>query len=96
VLMDPTSPETVNWVVEAIVKAGFHLDDIKYIVNSHPHEEHVGGMAALQRLLPHAEIITSEETAKIMASGGKSDFRNIIYPEGASFFEPVKVDGTIG
>jgi metallo-beta-lactamase class B len=96
ILMDPTSPEQVHWVVEAVVKAGFHLGDIKYIINSHPHEEHVGGLAALQRLLPEAKIITSEETAKILASGGKSDFRNIIYPEGARFFEPVKVDGTIG
>jgi len=96
ILMDPTSPEQVHWVVEAIVKAGFHLGDIKYIINSHPHEEHVGGLAALQRLLPEAKIIASKETAAILASGGKTDFRNIIYPEGARFFEPVKVDGTIG
>jgi metallo-beta-lactamase class B len=96
ILMDPTSPEQVHWVVEAVVKAGFHLGDIKYIINSHPHEEHVGGLAALRRLLPEAKIIASVETAKILASGGKSDFRNIIYPEGARFFEPVTVDGTIG
>jgi metallo-beta-lactamase class B len=96
ILMDPTSPHHVNWVVESIVKAGFHLDDIKYIINSHPHEEHVGGLAALTRLLPDAKVITSKETAEIIATGGKNDFRNIIYPEGASFFEPVKVDGTLG
>ncbi len=96
VLLDSTSPEQVAWTVESIVKAGFELDDIKYIVNSHPHEEHIGGLAALQRLLPHAKIIASEGTADVLASGGKSDFRNIIYPEGARFFEPVKVDDTIG
>ena len=96
ILLDSTSPQHVNWVVEAVVKAGFHLDDIKYIINSHPHEEHIGGLLALQRLLPHAKIVTSEATADVLATGGKSDFRNIIYPEGARFFEPVKVDETIG
>ena len=99
ILMDPTSPETVHWVVESIVKAGFHLGDIKYIINSHPHEEHVGGLAALRRLLPEAKIITSRATADIIATGGRSDFRNIIAEqagEGGTYFEPVKVDGYIG
>ncbi len=96
ILIDPTSTENVNWVVENIIKAGFHLSDIKYILNSHPHEEHVGGLSALQKLLPEAKIITSKETADVLATGGKSDFRNIIDSKGADFFEPVKVDGTIG
>lgn len=95
-LVDSTSPEQVSWTVESIVKAGFHLDDIKYILNSHPHEEHIGGLAALKRLIPHAKIITSKATADVLATGGKSDFRNMLDPEGAMYFEPVKVDGTIG
>jgi metallo-beta-lactamase class B len=96
ILFDSTSTIEVNWMVENIVKAGFHLSDIKYIINSHPHEEHIGGLAALQRLLPEAKIITSRATADILATGGKSDFRNILDAEGARFFEPVKVDGFIG
>jgi metallo-beta-lactamase class B len=96
ILFDSTSTVEVNWMVENIVKAGFHLSDIKYIINSHPHEEHIGGLAALQRLLPEAKIITSRATAEILATGGKSDFRNILDTEGARFFEPVKVDGFIG
>lgn len=96
ILVDSTSPEEVNWMVENVVKAGFHLSDIKYIINTHPHEEHIGGLAALRRLLPHAKIITSAETADVLATGGKSDFRNTFDAEGARFFEPVKVDGIIG
>ena len=96
ILIDSTSTDEVNWMVENIVKAGFHLSDIKYIINSHPHEEHIGGLAALRRLMPEAKIITSEATADILATGGKSDFRNIIDVKGARFFEPVKVDGIIG
>lgn len=98
ILMDPTSPEYVHWVVENIVNAGFRLGDIKYIINSHPHGPHVGGLAALQRLLPEAKIITTKETADVLATGGKSDFRNKLEPERAAsqMFEPVKVDGYIG
>lgn len=96
ILLDSTSTAEVNWMVENVVKAGFHLSDIKYIINSHPHEEHIGGLAALQKLLPDAKIITSKATADILATGGKSDFRNIAYGEEARLFEPVKVDGIIG
>ena len=94
ILLDTTSTAEVNWMVENVVKAG--LSDIKYIINSHPHEEHIGGLAALQKLLPDAKIITSKATADILATGGKSDFRNIAYGEEARLFEPVKVDGIIG
>jgi len=96
ILMDSTSTHDVNWLIENIVKAGFHLSDIKIILNSHPHEEHIGGLAALRHLLPEAKIITSKETADILATGGKSDFRNILYGENAQLFEPVRVDGAIG
>ena len=96
ILLDSTSTAEVNWMVENVVKAGFYLSDIKYIINSHPHEEHIGGLAALQKLLPDAKIITSKATADILATGGKSDFRNIAYGEEAMLFEPVKVDGIIG
>lgn len=97
ILMDTTSPEQVSWVVENIKKAGFKLEDIKYIINSHPHAEHIGGLAHLKKLAPNAKVVTSEGTAEILATGGKSDFRNIIMGEDkADFFEPVKVDATIG
>jgi metallo-beta-lactamase class B len=96
ILLDSTSTAEVNWMVENVVKAGFHLSDIRYIINSHPHEEHIGGLAALQKLLPDAKIITSRATADILATGGKSDFRNIAYGEEARLFEAVLVDGIIG
>lgn len=97
ILMDTTSPEHYPWVVNSIKKAGFKLEDIKYILNSHPHAEHIGGLAAFKKLAPNAKVITTAGTAAIIASGGKSDFRNMIQGEDNSeFFEPVQVDGTIG
>jgi len=96
IIIDPTSTLEVHGVVQNIVKAGFDLSDVRYILNTHPHEEHVGGMAALQRLLPHAEIITSKDTANDLATGGKSDFRNMAADDGGTLFEPVIVDRIIG
>jgi len=96
ILLDPTSPEHAPWVVENIKKAGFKLEDVKYILNSHPHAEHVGGLAQLKKAAPNAKVVTSEGTARIIASGGKEDFRNVIDHEGAEFYEPVKVDQIIG
>lgn len=97
ILMDTTSPHHYEWVADSIRKAGFKLEDIKYILNSHPHAEHIGGLAPFKKLAPNAKVITSSGTAAIIESGGKSDFRNMIQGEESSeFFEPVKVDGTIG
>lgn len=87
-LMDSTSTEEVHDVVENIVKAGFHLRDIKYIINTHAHEEHIGGLAALQRLLPHAKIVTSKLTAEQLATGDGEE-------TGTPRYEPVKVDAYI-
>ncbi len=42
ILIDTTSTELAPWTVESIVNAGFELDDIRYLLNTHPHEEHMG------------------------------------------------------
>jgi len=97
ILMDTTSPEHAEWVVESIKKAGFKLEDIKYIINSHPHGEHIGGLSYFKKLLPGAKVVTSAGSAAIIDSGGKSDFRNMIQgEENSDFFEPVQVDSIIG
>ncbi len=97
ILMDTTSTEHAPWVMDNIKKAGFKLEDIKYIINSHPHEEHIGGLAQFRKALPNAKIVTSAGTAAIIASGGKSDFRNMIEGDaGADYFEPVQADSMIG
>ena len=88
-LMDSTSTAEAHDVIENVVKAGFHLRDIKYIINTHAHEEHIGGLAAFKHLLPQARIITTRETAEQLASGDAD-------PMGNTSYEPVEVDGIIG
>ncbi len=87
-LMDATSTEEAHDVIENVVKAGFHLRDIKYLINTHAHAEHTGGLAGFKQLLPHAKVITTKETAEQLASGDADEMGN-------TKFEPVVVDGII-
>ena len=47
---------------------GFRLEDVKVLLQSHVHFDHVGGLAELQRR-SGAKLIASPEAAPVMASG---------------------------
>jgi len=56
-------------VVAANIKAlGFRLEDVKTLLLSHEHFDHVGGMAKLQRLTG-AALITSPAAAPVLRTG---------------------------
>ena len=95
ILIDTTSTELAPWTVESIVNAGFELDDIRYLLNTHTHEEHMGGIAMFRKLLPNATLLASKESAEVMATGGKTDFRYIVERDETDLFEPFVVDGLI-
>lgn len=95
ILIDTTSTELASWTVESIVNAGFALEDIRYLLNTHPHEEHMGGIALFRKLLPHATLLASKESAEVMATGGKTDFRYIAERDETDLFEPFVVDELI-
>ncbi len=95
ILIDTTSTGLAPWTVENIVNAGFQLEDIRYILNTHPHEEHMGGTALFKKLIPEAMLLTSKETADVMATGGKTDFRYIVERDETDLFEPVQIDGLL-
>jgi metallo-beta-lactamase class B len=96
ILIDTTSTELAPWTVESIVNAGFQLEDIRYILNTHPHEEHMGGIPLFRKLLPHAKLLASKESAEVMATGGTTDFRYIMERDESDLFEPFQVDGLLG
>lgn len=50
VLIDSGPAEAAPLVAANIRKLGFALDEVKWIVTSHEHHDHVGGVAELQRL----------------------------------------------
>src|SRR5919198_3963806 len=50
VLIDGGLPESAPLIAANIRAAGFRVEDVKLILNSHDHFDHAGGIAALQRL----------------------------------------------
>ena len=72
-----------------IEKLGFKVSDIKLLLATHGHWDHVAGMAELKRLTG-AKMLMQEADAGMLEDGGNSDYR---FPQGrGSTYEPVKVD----
>lgn len=49
VLIDGTLPESAKQIEHNVERLGFHMRDVKVILNSHAHFDHAGGIAELQR-----------------------------------------------
>lgn len=68
-LFDGDLPESAP-VIEAHIRTlGLRVHDIKWILNSHAHPDHAGGIAALQRD-SGAQVLASVAGAREMALGG--------------------------
>ena len=49
VLIDAGLPESAPLIAASIEKLGFRVEDVKAILSSHAHPDHVGGIAELQK-----------------------------------------------
>ena len=68
ILLDGGLPQSAP-LIEANIKAlGFRLEDVKYILNSHAHWDHAGGIAALQRA-SGAVVVASASGARVLNNG---------------------------
>lgn len=72
ILLDGALPQSVPLIEENIESLGFHVKDIKYILNSHAHFDHAGGIAALQRD-SGATVVASKRGAEVLQRGTLSD-----------------------
>ena len=67
---------------------GFKFKDLKILLTSHAHFDHVGAMAAIKKETK-AKMMVDEEDVAVLEDGGNSDFDF----GGVGFlFEPVKID----
>lgn len=79
-----TAPIRAN--IEAL---GFKFSDIRILLATHGHWDHVAAMAEIKRLTG-AKMMMQEDDVTLLESGGSADFR---YPQGrGAIYEPVKVD----
>lgn len=72
-----------------VEKLGFKFSDIKLLLATHGHWDHVGAMAEIKRLTG-ARMLMHEGDADLLETGGGQDYR---FPEGrGTIYQPVKVD----
>jgi metallo-beta-lactamase class B len=69
VLIDGGSAESAPLIVANIEALGFRVENVKLILNSHAHFDHVGGIAELQRL-SGATVVAGAWSAQAMRLGG--------------------------
>ncbi len=72
ILIDTGFEATVPLIREGVAKLGFRPEDIKILLSSHAHFDHVGGHARMKELTG-ASIVMSAADADLLAHGGKGD-----------------------
>lgn len=68
-LFDGDLPESAPQIEAHIRALGFRVRDVKWILNSHAHIDHAGGIAALQRA-SGAQVLASTAGARELELGG--------------------------
>ncbi|MEO6359115.1 MAG: subclass B3 metallo-beta-lactamase [Sphingomicrobium sp.] len=68
ILIDGGTEKGAELIAANISKLGFKLKDVKYLLHSHEHIDHVGGIARLQQLTG-ATLVASAEAAKVFETG---------------------------
>lgn len=81
---------SVPMIQSNVESLGFRFGDIRLLLATHGHWDHVGGMAAIKRLTG-ARMLMHEADVPVLEDGGNSDFR--FFPKGrGTVYEPVRVD----
>jgi metallo-beta-lactamase class B len=73
ILLDGGFAETAPQVRDNIRKLGFKVGDVKYLLNSHAHSDHAGGLAALKKWSGAALVASRADSAQL-EHGGRGDF----------------------
>ena len=90
ILIDGALPQSPPQILANIHALGFDIHDVKYLLNSHAHFDHAGGLAALKRE-SGAVMVASAADRGILESGhiGYGPTADILVP-------PVHVDRVVG
>jgi metallo-beta-lactamase class B len=68
VLIDSGTEAGADLIAANIRRLGFALSDVRTLLHSHEHHDHVGGMARLQQLTG-ASVVASADAAPVLRSG---------------------------
>ena len=86
ILIDGGFEESAPLIAKNIADLGFRVAEVKYLLNSHAHYDHCGGLAALKKL-SGGKMIASQGDRAVLRSG-----RQVVEGENDNLFPPVKVD----
>lgn len=89
ILLDTGFEDTVPIIQRGVEQLGSKLTDIKFILSSHAHIDHVAGHALMKKLTG-ARVIASAGDARALESGGEDEY--IQWPKDTIVYPPVKVD----
>jgi metallo-beta-lactamase class B len=90
ILLDAGFAETAPQIERNIDALGFHLADVKILLNSQAHFDHAGGFAKIKELTG-ARLIASAADGELLARGGKGDFA---FGDRLSY-QPIKADRVV-
>lgn len=68
ILIDGALPQSVPGIIAGLKSIGREIRDVKYIAVSHPHFDHVGGVAALARM-SGAKVLSTAKGADALSRG---------------------------
>lgn len=71
VLLDGGLPETAPRIAQGIATLGFDIRSVKWLINSHAHFDHGGGLAELQRLTG-APVAASAADGTVLRAGARN------------------------
>ncbi|HKR22133.1 MAG TPA: subclass B3 metallo-beta-lactamase [Pyrinomonadaceae bacterium] len=72
ILLDSGFAETVPQIKQNVAQLGFRFEDVKILITSHAHADHVGGVAMLKQMTG-AQLAVSIADAEMLKRGGKND-----------------------
>lgn len=90
ILIDGIMPQSVPQIIANVKTLGFDIHDVKFLLNSHAHIDHAGGLAGLQRA-SGARMVASAADRPILEAGDIS-----FGPSKGMRFPPIRVDRVIG
>ncbi len=89
-LIDGVVPQSAPQIAGNIAKLGYKITDVKYLLNSHAHMDHAGGLAGL-KMRSGAKMVASAADKPFLEAGDIGHG-----PTGGVKFPPVRVDKIIG
>src|ERR1039457_982301 len=87
ILINTGLADSVPLIRKSISDLGFKLEDVRWLLTTQAHYDHVAAMAEMKRLTG-ARVLASQADAVLLEDGGKSDYH--FGPEYG--YAPVKVD----